>query len=350
MASIKERVGKDGKIRYQSQVRLKGFPAQTATFFRKTDAKKWAQDTETKIREGRHFKVREAKKRTLSELIDKYMASVLPFKRSQKSQKGQLLWWKEKLGYLYLADVTSSIIADKRDELLRGITPRNKKRTPATVVRYLAVLSHMFSYAVMELEWLEDNPVSRIRKPSEPRGRVRFLSSDERKRLLKACQESKNKHLYLIVLLALSTGMRAGEILNLTWPSIYLESGVIILHHTKNNERRRIPLTGLVLDLLKKKKEEKSLSLLLFPGKKKNSPIDIRSAWENALKKAKIKDYCFHSNRHDFASNLLSKGATIAQIAEVLGHKTLQCVKRYSHLCEGTARDIVGKMTEELFG
>ena len=152
MASIKERIGKDGKVKFQVQVRLKGVPAQTATFLRKTDAKKWAQDTESKIREGRHFKTREAKKRTLAELIDKYMEIVLPEKRSQKSQKGQLLWWKETLGYLYLADVTPSIIAEKRDELLKGITPRKKKRTPATVVRYLAALSHVFSYAVMELE------------------------------------------------------------------------------------------------------------------------------------------------------------------------------------------------------
>ena len=95
---------------------------------------------------------------------------------------------------------------------------------------------------------MEINPVSRIRKPTEPRGRVRFLSKEERERLLKACKESKNKHLYTIVLMALSTGMRYSEIINLKWSDIDLEKGTIILHHTKNNERRRVPLTGLILE------------------------------------------------------------------------------------------------------
>ena len=351
MASIKERIGKNGKIKYQVQVRLKGYPSQTDTFSKKTDAKRWANETETKILDGRHFKTKESKKRTLKELIDKYMISVLPYKKSGKSQKAQLLWWKKELGHLVLCDVTSSIIADKRDKLLEGITPRKKKRSSATVVRYLSVISHVFSFAIRELQWIDDNPISKIRKPQEPRGRVRFLSKDERESLLKACMESKNRYLYLIVILALSTGMRLSEILYLKWKDVDLQKGTIILHKTKNNERRAVPLTGIALKLLRKYLQSKTVNFsLLFPGSKSNKPIDIRSSWKTALKKASIENFRFHDLKHDFASNLLAKGASIAQLAEVLGHKTLQMVKRYSHLCEGVARDIVGKMTEEVFG
>ena len=100
MATIRERRTSKGETRYQAIVRLKGFPPQTATFNRKTDAKHWVQNTEAAIREGRHFKTTEAKKRTVSELIDRYIKEILPTKpKSAFKQKGQLLWWKEQIGY-----------------------------------------------------------------------------------------------------------------------------------------------------------------------------------------------------------------------------------------------------------
>ena len=73
MATITERTAKDGKPRYKAEIRLKGYPAQTATFKRKTDANKWIQDTESAIREGRHFKTVEAKKHTFADLADRYI-------------------------------------------------------------------------------------------------------------------------------------------------------------------------------------------------------------------------------------------------------------------------------------
>lgn len=351
MASIKERLDKEGRVHFQVQVRLKGCPHQTETFLRKTDAKRWAAEMETRLREGRFFKTVEAKKRTLRELIDKYLLDVLPHKKSRKSQEAQLRRWQKELGHLYLCDVTSSVVAEKRDVLLREMTPRKKKRSPASVVRYLAILSHVFSFAIRELQWLDSNPVSNIRKPTEPRGRVRVLSSDERERLLNACKESKNKHLYLIVILALFTGMRAAEILHLRWQDIDLKKGTIIVHQSKNNERRSIPLTGKALKLVRQYAESKKISFsYLFASNRSNRPVDIRTAWRYVLKRAKIENMRMHDCRHDFASNLLASGASTAQLAEVLGHRTLQMVKRYSHLCEGAARGVVSKMTEEILG
>ena len=137
MANIEKRTAQDGKTSYRVKVRLKGYPAQSATFDRLTDAKKWAQHTEAAIREGRHFKTAEAKRHTLAELIDRYTRDVLPSKRSRVKQAAQLGWWKEQIGAYALADVTPALIAEFRDKLAGGKTPRGERRSPATVVRYM---------------------------------------------------------------------------------------------------------------------------------------------------------------------------------------------------------------------
>jgi len=124
MANIEKRVSTDGSITYRVKVRLKGFPSQTATFERLTDAKKWAQQTEVAIREGRHFKMTEAKRRTLSELIDRYIKTNLPKKNPKaiQEQTSKLTWWKDEIGCHVLIDVTPAIIAECRDKLGNEIT------------------------------------------------------------------------------------------------------------------------------------------------------------------------------------------------------------------------------------
>ncbi|MBF8251318.1 MAG: integrase family protein, partial [Deltaproteobacteria bacterium] len=287
------------------------------------DANKWAQQTEAAIREGRHFKTVEAKRHTVEEMIDRYIKSVLPTKGSQKeNQKTQLEWWKKQIGSYTLADCTPSLIAECRDELLQGITHLKGKRSPATVNRFHAALSHCFTIAVKEWGWLDDSPMRKVRKCKEPRGRVRFLSDDERGRLLKACEESENKTLYPIVVLALSTGARQAEILTLRWDQIDLNRGVITLYETKNKEIRSLPLAGHALKLFKDLNKVRRIDTdLLFPGRDKKQPADIRHVWITALEKAKIENFRFHDLRHSAASYLAMNGATIAEIAEVLGHR-----------------------------
>jgi integrase len=353
MASIQERKNSKGEILYRVQVRLKGCPLQTATFARKTDAKKWAQHTEAAIREGRHFKTSEAKRHTLGELIDRYVRDVLPTKpKSQKKQTQQLNWWKNQIGIYSLADITPALIAEQRDRLSKEQTVRDKQRSPATVVRYLAALSHAFTVAIKEYGWIDSNPVAHITKPKEPRGRVRFLSDEEREKLLKAAQESDNPYLYLIIVLCLSTGARKMEILGLHWKDVDLMRGVIILHDTKNKERRVLPLVSYAMELMTQHSKVRDIaSDLVFPSARNfKKPIDIRSAWESALKIAGIEDFRFHDLRHSAASYLIMNGASLAEIAEVLGHKTLQMVKRYAHLSEVHTMKVVAKMNEKIFG
>jgi integrase len=168
---------------------------------------------------------------------------------------------------------------------------------------------------------------------------------------LKACQESKSKFLYLVVLLAVSTGMRQGEILGLKWKDIDLDRRRIILHETKNNERRGVPLTGPAFQMIKDLSKVRRIdSPLVFPGRKGEKPTDIRTAWIEALEKAGIADFRFHDLRHTAASYLAMNGATLAEIAEVLGHKTLQMVRRYAHLSESHTAGVLERMNAKIFG
>lgn len=352
MAVIQERKGADGKVKYRVLIRLKGHPAQSATFDRKTDAKKWAQDTESNIRHNRHFKSVEAKKHTFGDMVDRYVKNEIPKRRTgEEKQKVLVTWWKDQLGAYTLADVTPAMIAERRDKLLGETTYRKTKRSPATVVRYLAALSHVYSTAVDEWGWLESNPVSKVKRPTEPRGRVRYLSDEERGRLLEACRESRNPYLYTIVVLAISTGMRHGEILSLTWNDVDLDRSRIVLDQTKNNERRAVPLVGPAFDLLKALSEVRlEGARLLFPGNDPDRPVDDRHAWLFALEKAKIENFRFHDLRHTAASYLAMNGATLAEIAEVLGHKTFQMVKRYAHLSEAHTASVVERMNAKIFG
>jgi integrase len=354
MARIKERKSKDGSIRYTAEIRLKGFPTQSATFKRKTDAKKWIQDTESAIREGRHFKTVEAKKHTLAELVDRYINDVLPIKSAtlRRDQTTQLNWFKDEIGAHTLADITPAMITQCRDKLLTEIGQRGKVRTPASVVRYMSALSHAFTIAVNEWQWIEDSPMRKVKKPKEPRGRVRFLEDDDRTRLLQACKESSNELLYMCVILALSTGMRQGELMNLKWSDINLKDRYIILHETKNGERRRVPLSGHALELLQEHAKVRRLDTpLLFPSAKQpDKPIDLRRPFNNALERTGINDFHWHDLRHCTASYLAMNGANLAAIAEILGHKTLSMVKRYSHLSDGHVSSVIESMNAKIFG
>lgn len=351
MAYIQEREDIDGKVRYRVQIRVQGHPTQSKTFERKTDAKLWAQQTENAIREGKYFKTSESKKHTIGDMIDRYIRDVLPSKpKNARNIVIQLNWWKAQIGYCTLSDVTSGLVVEQRDKLARGITIQGKQRSPATVVRYLAALSHVFTTAVNEWGWIEDSPMRKVSKPREARGRVRFLDEEERMRLLDACKASSNPYLYVVVILALSTGMRRGEILSLTWRDVDLDRGRIVLQQTKNGDRRLVPLTGVALELLKQLSGEQEKDDLLFPGQSSSKPMDLRFSWEQAVKVAGIHNFRLHDCRHSCASYLAMSGASLAEIAEVLGHRTLQMVKRYAHLSEAHTQSVVANMNKKYLG
>lgn len=365
MANIQKIEGKTG-VKYRVLIRLKGCPPQSATFARKTDAKKWAQDTESAIRDGRYLRTVEAKKHTVGDMVDKYLAGHLEGRKAAEDTERHLLFWKSVIGAKLLADLTPAVIGGVRDDLLNTpytttrksggkVVETERKRSGATVNRYMAALGHCLTAAVREWGWLEINPMRNVMKPKEGEGRVRFLSDEERERLLTACKESQNPYLYTVVVLALSTGMRQSEIMNLTWDDVDFINQRVILNETKNGERRAVHLAGKALELLQALRQRKVRRIdgnLVFPGVHalNRGPASLRTAWIHARQRADIPDFRFHDLRHSAASYLAMNGASLMDIAAVLGHKTLSMVKRYSHLSETHVGGVVASMNQKIFG
>jgi integrase len=344
MASIQRR-GDSWRV----QVRLKGAPPQRASFKRRTDAVRWAERVQGELRAGRHFPGSAARRRTVAELLDRYEAEMLPHysRREQGQRRGKLGWWRSQLGPRLLVDLTAAEIGECKLKLARGEGLSGSPASPATQTRYLALLKHALSIARREWEWIAENPAERVKPPREPRGRVRFLSDEERIRLLEACRASRNPTLYSLVVVAVSTGARLGELLQLRWRDVDLQRGLATVHDTKNGERRSLSLRGLALEVLRDLASLRRLgSEEVFCGRR--GKVDFpRRAWLAALAAARVEDFRFHDLRHTSASYLAMSGATLAEIAEVLGHKTLAMVKRYAHLTEQHTSSVVSRMNEK---
>lgn len=385
MASIRERIDANGKKSYHVQVRLQGFPPQTKSFDSKTLAKQWAQHVEGELRAGRYMPHARAQKRTVKDLLEEYRTRVLiPLKPKRVRDQGpQLDWWIEKLGHYSLADITPAIIGRARDDLLTTPIPSKAKpdstpkkttadgedaakeprmRAPATVLRYMALLSHSFNVAVKEWEWLPASPMARVKKPKVSNARVRYLNADELDRLRVAAVQSANRFLAPAIEMAVCTGMRQGELMNLRWRDIQFtaddQGALVLLEQTKNGDRRGVPLTGSGLAAVLTLRAEHARThggkvdsaTLLFPGltkpDKPTKPIELRSAWHTALKAANIENFRWHDLRHTTASFMAMEGATAPEIAEVLGHRDLQMVKRYAHLSKAHISKVLERMTD----
>ncbi len=344
MATIQARPGRKGGTRYRVQIRL-GTTRASATFPTLAAARRWATVTEGALRTQRQFPTLEAAHRTLGEVIARYSRELLPTKspRTALNQAMHLAWWQAQLGTQRLLELTPARLTACRDRLAQD-------RAPATVNRYVSTLSHALTVAVTEWQWLEESPMRRVRRLREPRGRVRYLTDEERTRLLRACQASSNRALYPLVVLALATGARKMELLRLTWRDIDLRRAQIALEQTKNRERRALPLTGLALEEVARLAKVRRLdTALLFPRTDGRQPSDIRYAWAQALQAADITDCRLHDLRHSCASYLAMSGASLVEIATVLGHKTLQMVQRYAHLSDAHTAGVVARMTAAIF-
>ncbi len=345
MAYFRKRQGKKG-IRWQAVIRKGGRRSQVATFRTKGEAEEWANEVELAISRGKYLPSHEAKRRSVRDLLERYKETEIPKKRDQRNPARQADFWIKRLGNLKLQELTRAAIVEVRDELA-------KERAPSTVNRYLALLSHACTIAEREWEWMESNPLRKIGRLQEANGRVRYLSDDERDRLLSAAKASTHPHLYAIVLLALTSGARKGEILGLHWKNVDLASKRAILHNTKNRERRTLTLVSPVIKELKKLNKVRRIDTdLIFthPATGKPNPFYFDNAWREARAKAKLKDFRFHDLRHSCASYLAMNGATTAEIAAVLGHKTLAMVKRYSHLSDEHVRGVVERTAEKVLG
>jgi len=301
------------------------------------------------MKDERFFQKTEAANHTLAEAIDRFIDEVT----MTKQRKCQLLWWKESIGHMFLSAVTMVVVSDTKALLVKR-KGRTGKLSGSSINRYIADLSCVFTAAKRKWYWTDKNPVEDVIREKEPKGRVRYLTDEERTSLLTVCAKDKCPFIHLVVVLALSTGMRKQEIRHLKWDDIDLENGIIILTKTKNKEPRRVAIRGKALELLKAHAKVRYLDTnYLFRGgltAQNDRPFDFRKAWNRVLKKSKIKNFCFHDLRHSCASYLAMNGASALEIAEALGHKSLDMVKRYSHLSESHVASVVESMNQKIFG
>ena len=343
MGTIEKRTSKNGSTKFRARIRLRGNPKESATFERIGDAKRWMAQTEAAIHEHRHFKNSGTNRRTFAELVERYQRDILPYKspnlRFIKNQSKQLDWWKSHLGEFFLADVTASRIVEVRSKV---------KASSSTINRYMAVLSHAFTIAVREWEWLQLSPTRNIKRLREPRGRVRYLSEAERSTLFSLAEQLGNYVLRLVIIMALSTGARKGELMNLRWRNVDWIRSRLTFEQTKNGERRSVFLGEYAMNALKEHYKGQDNEDWVFRSSR-GTPLRIDREFKKLVELAGIENFRFHDLRHSAASYLAMNNATLIDIAEVLGHKTLAMVKRYAHLSDSHTAQVIARMNSTIF-
>jgi len=262
--------------------------------------------------------------KTLSDAIQEYLGRYIG--KDLNSLKPRLNWWDEQLGTLPLGKVTKQTVRTSLKIL------ESKGRAPATLNRYRAALSAIFVLMCDEYD-LDHNPAKEVRQRQENNARTRFLSDEEIGRLLSVAKHSKWDRLYLLTLMAITTGARRSELIGLRWSDIDFESRAASLAETKNGQPRVLPLTVDVVQVLQRFREVGGG--FVFPHRTRlNAPCtNFDCHWRAALEQAAIIDFRFHDLRHTAASILAKSGASLLEIAEVLGHKSITMTQRYSHLC-----------------
>jgi len=283
----------------------------------KTVAQIIMKDIEARIAKGEFLGTWRNKPPLFEAFLDEY----LEYAKMNKSRKGfeQDYYTSRHLRKFFGGYRLDQITPDLIEQYKRM---RVKKVKPITVNRDLQVLRAMFNRAVA---WglIDQNPMKKVQFFKEPPGRLRYLSKEEIVRLINAA----TGYMKVIIILALNTGMRRGEILSLEWSDIDFENRIIIVRQSKTNERRIIPMNDLVYKTLKEWRKHTR-------GKRLFRIKSFKRSWKTTLKKAGITDFRFHDLRHTFASYLVMNSTDLRTVAELLGHKTLRMVQRYSHLSD----------------
>ncbi len=273
-----------------------------------------------------------------SELVGTYLRDEYPGKDIRK-QTTRLQFWIDRYGHKLISEIT-------RADISRGVYELSNTLSNATVNRYKSAISVVFSFACRQYE-LPDNPVLHIPSKPENNIKVRYLSNNERSRLFNACKRSTWDKLYLLTLMAITTGARRGELLGLKWSDLDLDINIAYIDSSKNGQPRVLPLTKEVINELNKHIQA-SRSLIFCSSGNTNKAFCLTKSWNKAIKQANIQDFRFHDLRHTTASYLAQSGASLLEIAEVLGHKQIQVTKRYAHLCIDHKQKLINKVMSNL--
>lgn len=268
----------------------------------------------------------------LGDVIDECLRATRNIKRSWKDDDRYGAVWKARCKGRTLDEIKPADLDRIRVQRLEGVPDaEGKKRsvTPATVNREFAFLRRVFNIAVRDSK-VETNPVTKLKALREPSGRVRYLTDDEEKQLMKALPDKESRDRVTVLL---HTGFRRGELLGLRWRDVDFKAGVLTIPRSKNGETRHVPMTSTVRTILSRRTRPLNSSSLVFPNSEGH--LDLRWATKTvpkALRAAKVLGFRFHDLRHTFASRLAMEGVELMAIRELMGHKSMVMTLRYSHL------------------
>ena len=325
MATFRKRNGK-----WHVQIRKAGCPQITKSFTQKKDAQLWANKLELKIEAHGSIPIYEDHLKTLGDILSRYKNDITSAKRGaipEASRLDKIL--RNDIACIRLDRLSAGHIAGYRDQRLGEVSA-------TSVIKELMLLSHALDTA--KREWganIQENVVRQITKPKPDKPRDRRLNPNELELLLKSCRDSWSIWLEPLVIVAIETAMRRGELLGLNWDDIDFNTSLLRLDQTKNGTKRDVPLSFKAVAKLES--IPKHISGSVFPVS-----IDaLRGLWNRACKRAGITDLHFHDLRHEATSRFFEKGLNVMEVATITGHKDLRMLQRYTHL---RAEDLAKKL------
>lgn len=331
MANITKR----GDKQYRVRIRRDGHPSLSKTFDTKTEAAAWAGRVEADIRRGSSVDLA-AQRTTFREVATRYQDEVTPQKRSAKSEIYRLTLLINEFGDYFVNNIRPLEIAKFRDKRLETVAAQ-------TVIHDLNTLSAVIQHA--RREWgiqLAENPVSLVRKPKRAQGRDRRVTPTELAYLLQAAADQA-AGLAPVIELALETSCRLGELLSLTWAGVNLKSKTLQLEQTKNGDRRTVALSKRAVEVLAALPRRIDGRVFHWAG-----ADSFEKTWRRCVERAKglyleevpsrkrsatfLEDLRFHDLRHEATSRLFERGLNAFEVASMTGHKSMQMLRRYTHV------------------
>ena len=359
MAGISKRENKKG-VSYQAFVRVKGYKTVCKTFKLKSQAIAWANEVEVAMQNGSYkespdeISINDNKIKLVyvSDLIEYFRTEIAP-KRYSYSVKYDVMfdWWNSKIGRLKVKELSASVLSACKQILVTEKILKGKKvvtRSNNTINKYIMCMSAILTYAVKELELIDINPISKIKLMKKPSSRTRFLSDDEIKILSANCKKH-SLMIYIFFLIALKTGGRFNEVRHLEVKDLDFQNNRVYFLDTKNKTHRAVHLDAATLGLVSIYLESKSIeSGYIFQNDKKGIQLfEIKGVLEKIIKESGIENFRIHDIRHTTASIMAQEGASLLEIAEVLGQKSLTVARNYSHLTKKHTEELLASIMDK---
>jgi integrase len=287
-----------------------------------------------KLAEGRYFDTRQEQERTVGEMMARYLTERSTFKAPKSCARDQ-----QALKHL-LPVFAESHLGEVRPKRLAAYKAQRRIEgaAPATINKELQLVRHAFNVAEREWEWCRENPMRKVSMEPVYNQVDRWLTAEEETRLLSGAPGWLKE----VIIFALNTGLRQGEILALQWQDIDFSRGMLVVMKSKNRERRTLPLNNTVFAMFAAKQATSGQHTGLVFTTSTGTPLKARyvvRAFSKARSRAVIPDFRFHDLRHTFATRLAQKGVDLYKIQRLLGHKTAMMTQRYAHHSPESLRD-----------